>query len=157
MMEDVQIRALRSGPEAVWRVAWRPVGNRAWAAHVGLVGVGAAWLLYTKLYFFLHPKGLTAAPSLFMHLTGRPDPFCGLTRTFAWMWQGDLREAILAYPLGPVVFIATWVVMAVLAYSVVARRTPHVRIRRDVGVALIAVVLLALAANWTAKLLWLGV
>ncbi|HSR25071.1 MAG TPA: DUF2752 domain-containing protein [Candidatus Eisenbacteria bacterium] len=73
-----------------------------------LSALDVAWLLYTRLYFWLHPRGLTAAPSLFMNLTGRPDPLCGLTRTFAWMWRGDLVNAIVVYPLGPLLFAASF-------------------------------------------------
>jgi Protein of unknown function (DUF2752) len=72
------------------------------------------WLLYTRLYFWLRPRGATIAPSLFMHLTGRPDPACGLTRTFAWMWRGDILRAIAVYPLGPAAFVAA---LAVLGYA----------------------------------------
>ena len=73
-----------------------------------------AWFAYTRLYFWLQPRGLTFAPSLFMKLTGRPDPTCGLTRTFAWIWRGDLGHAVVVYPLGPLVFLAA---LALLAYS----------------------------------------
>jgi hypothetical protein len=28
--------------------------------------LGTSWLVYTRLYLWLHPRGLTVAPSLFM-------------------------------------------------------------------------------------------
>src|SRR5712691_3935320 len=59
----------------------------------GLLALALAWLTYTRLYFWLHPRRLTFDPSAFMYLTGKPDPSCGLTRTFAWMWRGDLAHA----------------------------------------------------------------
>ena len=37
----------------------------------------------------------------------KPDPFCGGTRTFAWMWRGDLGRAVAVYPLGPLLFVTT--------------------------------------------------
>src|SRR2546427_7320413 len=84
-------------PPPMWgRIAFAGPSHRASAALV--LAIGVAWLAYTRLYFWLHPRGLTVAPSVFMHLTGRPDPLCGLTRTFAWMWRGGLPPALAAYP-----------------------------------------------------------
>ena len=42
-----------------------------------------------------------------MYVFNKPDPGCGLTRTFAWMWRGDLLHAVAVYPLGPVVVLGT--------------------------------------------------
>src|SRR5437879_3369870 len=136
--------------------AWSQATQTARWTQVGLLATGAAWLAYTKLYFFLHPLGLTVAPSLFMYLTGRPDPFCGLTRTFAWMWRGDLAAAIRVYPLGPIAFVATCVAMGVLAYSAIAGRSFQVVMSRTRRRALLTAALTALAVNWTLKLVWLG-
>ena len=131
---------------------------------LGILGLGGAWLIYTCLSFWLHPRGLTAAPSLFMHVTGHPDPACGLTRTFAWMWRGDLAQALLAYPLGPALFLLSF---ALLAYSgfvlvrgqAVRVRLPAVRVRLPAAARrlLVVGVVVLFALNWTAKLLWLGV
>jgi hypothetical protein len=38
-------------------------------------------MIYTRLCFWLHPRGLTVAPSLFMHLTG-------LNRASTRLWLG---------------------------------------------------------------------
>lgn len=115
-----------------------------------------AWFAYTRAYFFLHPRGLTFDPSLFMWLTGRPDPSCGLTRTFAWMWRGDLGQAVRVYPLGPLAFLAAALLTLYLAISLAMGRRLAVRMPRRVGRALLALVLMAIAANWAAKLIWLG-
>lgn len=117
----------------------------------------AAWLLYTRLYFWLHPKGLTFAPSPLMYLTGRPDPFCGLTRTFAWMWRGDLGRAVAVYPLGPLAFGASFLVLTYAAAVLVSGRGIRLEVPRALPQALVAATLLvALALNWAAKLIWLG-
>ena len=58
-----------------------------------LLGVLVPWLAYTRLYFFLHPLGLTFDGGFFMWYLHKPDPFCGGTRTFAWMWRGELGNA----------------------------------------------------------------
>jgi len=119
---------------------------------VGLI----AWFAYTRLYFFLHPRGLTFSLSPFMYLTGRPDPACGLTRTFAWMWRGDLGQAVLVYPLGPLVFVLSLGLAAYLAFALVTGRRLRIVLPRQVWLGLIAISVAAVAVNWTAKLIWLG-
>ena len=116
-----------------------------------------AWFAYTKLYFFLHPLGLTLAPSLFMHLTGKPDPACGLTRTFAWMWRGDVGHAVAVYPLGPLAFLLAAGLVANLVMGVAGGRQLRLTLPRQVWRTIIAVAVVALALNWAAKLIWLGV
>jgi hypothetical protein len=121
------------------------------------LGLGLPWMAYTRLYFWLHPRGLTVAPSLFMHLTGRPDPLCGLTRTFAWMWRGDLMRAMLAYPLGPVLFLLSFPLLAYAGFVLVRGQAVRVRLPVTMGRAMVAVVVLLFALNWASKLLWLGI
>jgi hypothetical protein len=116
-----------------------------------------AWLAYTRMYFVLHPLGLTFAPSLFMRLTGRPDPACGLTRTFAWMWRGDLLAALRVYPIGPLLFLLAF---AQLADSMVALLTGwrfQLARLRPYRRPLIAFGIVTLAINWILKLVWLGI
>ncbi|MHB8508038.1 MAG: DUF2752 domain-containing protein [Candidatus Dormibacteria bacterium] len=124
-----------------------------------LLAIALPWFAYTKLYFFLHPRGLTFAPSLFMHLTGRPDPACGLTRTFAWMWRGNLFEALRAYPLGPILFVLLVASVADAAVVVVRGRGlwPRLSLSAPQRRTLLAVTVTAFALNWAAKLLYLGI
>lgn len=114
------------------------------------------WLAYTKLYFVLHPAHLTFDPSLFMYLTGKPDPTCGLTRTFAWMWRGDLARAVSVYPLGPLIFVGVLGVALGSAFGLATGQ--HVVIQMDSRRRriLIAGAVLAVLLNWIAKLVWLG-
>lgn len=128
--------------------------ERATAA--GLLALAIAWLTYTRLYFWLHPRHLTFDPSLFMYLTGKPDPSCGLTRTFAWMWRGDLARSVAVYPLGPIIFSATFVLAVYWAAVVVTGRTIPIRLSGRVQRAIVIVALGALGLNWAAKLIWLG-
>ena len=115
-----------------------------------------AWLTYTAGYFVLHPRGLTFDPSLFMYLTGKPDPACGLTRTFAWMWRGDVINAVRVYPLGPLLFVATILATANSAASVLVGKTFRVEMsQRAIRISLILVAA-AFAANWASKVIWLG-
>ena len=121
----------------------------------GLLLLGA-WLAYTRMYFVLHPLGLTFDPSLFMRLTGHPDPACGLTRTFAWMWRGDLVRSVAVYPLGPIVFVAMVVLVAYWAAVSCTGRSIRFRLSQRVQRAAVLIVLIAVALNWASKLLWLG-
>ena len=121
-----------------------------------LLAIALPWLVYTRLYFFLQPRHLTYDGSAFMWLFNKPDPSCGLTRTFAWMWRGDLGRAVAVYPVGPLVFVAT---VGLTLYAVVvlfSGRAVHINpspatVRRVLWVGLVA-----LGLNWIAKLAWLG-
>jgi hypothetical protein len=124
--------------------------------HLPIVCLTAAWLLYTRLYFVLHPPHLTFDPSLFMWITGKPDPTCGLTRTFAWMWRGDVGRAVAVYPLGPLVFVLVLALGINSALAFVTRRRVRLVISPSTRRILIIVAVMALLANWTSKLVWLG-
>ena len=145
-------RASRTGPISSWASVDR--GQRL--ALLPALTFLIAWFAYTRAYFFLHPRGLTFDPSLFMYLTGKPDPTCGLTRTFAWTWRGDLVQAVRVYPLCPLVFLIAIALVLCLSIAVLGGRRIPVKLPRRTWSMLAAVSLLALAANWTAKLVWLG-
>jgi Protein of unknown function (DUF2752) len=139
-------------PRAV--VASASSGDR-WLAWT-LLGIALPWLVYTRLYFFLQPRHLTYDGSAFMWLFNKPDPSCGLTRTFAWMWRGDLGRAVAVYPLGPLVFVAT-VALAVYAVVVLlSGRAVHINLSPATVRLVLWVGLVALGLNWIAKLAWLG-
>jgi hypothetical protein len=144
----------------------RPVGEPLLAPRVatgrerrgaaGLLTVGVAWLVYTRLYFLLHPQHLTFDPSLFMYLTGKPDPSCGLTRTFAQMWRLDLGHAVAVYPLGPLLFGTSFLVVAYAAWVVVTGRVATLKLAPAARRAVVVAVVVAFSLNWISKLLWLG-
>lgn len=124
--------------------------------HLVVLLGAVAWLAYTKLYFVLHPAHLTFDPSLFMYLTGKPDPTCGLTRTFAWMWRGDLGRAVGVYPLGPLV-LAGMLAVALNSILVLAiGRQMRLKMDSSTRRRLIAGALALILVNWIAKLAWLG-
>ncbi len=122
----------------------------------GLLALALAWLTYTRLYFWLHPRHLTFDPSAFMYLTGKPDPSCGLTRTFAWMWRGDLARAVAVYPLGPIIFVASFVLVVYWAVIVLSGRSIRLRLSRRTQGGIVIVAVVALSLNWASKLIWLG-
>jgi Protein of unknown function (DUF2752) len=129
-------------------------GNRALA--MTLLGVAVPWLAYTRLYFFLHPRHLTFDGGLWMWIFNKPDPTCGLTRTFAWMWRGDLGHAVAVYPLGPLVFLATFVLASYGLAVLVTGRALQLHIPVVIAHRLVLVGLVLVGLNWIAKLAWLG-
>ena len=74
---------------------------------VAIAGALVAWLAYTKVYFVLHAMHIYAPACPFYYFTGHPCPFCGGTRSFAYMWNGDVADAVRLYPLGPALFVGT--------------------------------------------------
>ena len=121
-----------------------------------LLAIALPWLIYTRLYFFLQPRHLTYDGGAFMWLFNKPDPSCGLTRTFAWMWRGDLGRAVAVYPLGPFVFLAT-VALAVYAVVVLlSGRAARINLSAATVRRVLWVCVVALGFNWIAKLAWLG-
>ena len=91
-----------------------------------------------------------------MYFFNKPDPSCGLTRTFAWMWRGDLLHAVAVYPLGPVVFLGTLVAVGWALGALVFGRAMWLWLSRSQWWALIITLVIALALNWASKLIWLG-
>ena len=121
-----------------------------------LLGLAIPWLIYTRLYFWLQPRHLTVDGGFFMYFFNKPDPSCGLTRTFAWMWRGDLLHAVAVYPLGPVVFLGTLLAVGWALGVLVFGRAVRLWLSRKQWRALIITLVIALALNWASKLIWLG-
>jgi hypothetical protein len=124
--------------------------------HLGILGLTAAWLLYTRFYFVLYPAHLTFDPSLFMWVTGKPDPSCGLTRTFAWIWRGNLGRAVAVYPLGPLLFALVLALGLNSAMALITGRRVRLALSPSTRRIVVLVAAIALLANWISKLVWLG-
>ena len=135
-------------------VARATPGDR-WLA-LTFLGIGIPWLVYTRLYFFLQPRHLTFDGGFFMNYFHRPDPSCGGTRTFAWMWQGDIGRAVAVYPLGPLLFLITVAAVAYGIYVLVGGRALWINPSPAMIRGVLVVSFVALMLNWTAKLVWLG-
>jgi uncharacterized protein DUF2752 len=124
--------------------------------YIGLLGGLLLWLTYTRLYWAMQAAHLAAPPCPFYYLTGHPCPFCGGTRSFAYMWRGDIADAVRLYPLGPLLFAGAIFGTVGLAVGAISGRmlTPRltaVQWRRVwVGVAS------AIAVSWALKVFVLG-
>jgi hypothetical protein len=114
------------------------------------------WLAYTRIYWVLQAAHLSAPPCPFYYVTGHPCPFCGGTRSFAYMWRGDIADAVRLYPLGPVLFAGTIVTAGSLIGGAITGRTwvPQLSHAQWRGVAVGAVA--ALLMSWALKWFVLG-
>jgi hypothetical protein len=134
--------------------------NRAAATErlrdLALLGGLLVWLVYTRMFFVLQAAHLSAPPCPFYYLTGHPCPFCGGTRSFAYMWQGDLTNAVRLFPLGPLFFAGTFVGVAGLVAGAVSGRTWTPSLT-GVQWRLLAIgVTSAVAISWALKVFVLG-
>jgi uncharacterized protein DUF2752 len=123
---------------------------------IGLIGGLLLWLTYTRLYWAMQAAHIAAPPCPFYYLTGHPCPFCGGTRSFAYMWHGDIADAVRLYPLGPVLFAGAILATVGLAVGVVSGRTWTPRLTsmqwRLVWTGLVS----AIAISWALKVFVLG-
>jgi len=114
------------------------------------------WLTYTRMYFLLQAAHLTAPPCPFFYLTGHPCLFCGGTRSFAYMWEGDVADAVRLYPLGPLLFAGTLASVCGLVAGAVTGRTWVPRLTGFQWRLLAIGVVSAVTLSWALKVLVLG-
>jgi len=134
-----------------------PIGiNRAVVADrmrdFAIAAALVVWLVYTRLYWVLQAAHLGAPPCPFYYMTGHPCPFCGGTRSFAYMWRGDVADAVRLYPFGPVLFAGTIVTVGGLVAGAVTGRTWTPRLSaaqwRGVGAGALVALLISWALKW---------
>jgi len=114
------------------------------------------WLVYTRVFWTLQAAHLTMPPCPFYFMTGHPCPFCGGTRSFAFMWQGDIANAVRLYPLGPALFAGTFAGAAALAAGLATGRTWTPRLTGGQWRLLAAGVASLLVLSWALKVFVLG-
>ena len=124
--------------------------------YFGVLAALVLWLAYTRIFFLLQAAHLSAPPCPFYYFTGHPCPFCGGTRSFAYMWQGDMSDSVRLYPLGPALFAGTFVAAAGLAVGAVSGRTWTPRFTRAQWRALAIGATSAVLLSWTLKVFVLG-
>ena len=123
---------------------------------LGLLAGLLLWLLYTRTFFVLKAAHLSAPPCPFFYLTGHPCPFCGGTRSFAYMWEGDFSDAVRLFPLGPLFFAGTFAGVAALAFGAVTGRTWTPRLTSRQWRLLWVGAGSAIALSWALKVFVLG-
>ena len=112
----------------------------------------AAWFTYTRFFWTLRGVHATLPACPFLAVTGHPCPLCGGTRSFAYMWQGDLADAARLYPLGPLLFGGTFFGIGGLAAGLLSGRTLDWRPSPGLRRGLLALAVLVLAVSWALKL-----
>jgi hypothetical protein len=122
----------------------------------GLLAGLLGWLVYTKLFWGLHTAHFVLPPCPFYYLTGHPCPFCGGTRSFAYMWQGDISDAVRLYPLGPAMFLGTIISVGGLASGLVMGRTWTVNLSSMQWKLLTVGFVSVVAVSWALKVFVLG-
>ena len=123
---------------------------------LGLLAGLLLWLVYTRMYFLLQAAHLSAPPCPFFYLTGHPCPFCGGTRSFAYMWQGDFSNAVRLFPLGPLFFTGTFAGAIALALGAVTGRTWTPRLTGTQWRLLAIGAASAIGISWALKVFVLG-
>ncbi len=123
---------------------------------LGLFAALGLWLVYTRLYWAMHAAHLSMPPCPFYYLTGHPCPFCGGTRSFAYMWEGDIADAVRLYPLGPALFAGTVLGMGGLAGGLVTGRTWSPRLTSWQWRLLTIFATSSVLLSWALKVLVLG-
>jgi len=109
-------------------------------------------MVYTRIFWAAYAMHVTAPPCPFLAITHHPCPFCGGTRSFAYMWDGNVARAAALYPLGPPLFFATLVLIPALAVALLVNRDLIVRVPDRLRHASIAAGLAVLGASWALKL-----
>ncbi len=119
-------------------------------------GVLVLWLVYTRVYWVLHAAHLGAPVCPFYYVTGHPCPFCGGTRSFAYMWNGDLSNSVRLYPFGPALFAGTFVAVGAFLTEAVTGRTLKPRFSTEQWKGIAAGVVATVLMSWTLKVFVLG-
>ena len=115
-----------------------------------------AWFAYTRFYFVLHASHVAMPTCPFFALTGHPCPFCGGTRSFAYMWEGDVSDAVRLYPLGPALFVGSLLGTAGLASGAISGRMWSLSLSSFQWRVLSIGAVSALAVSWALKWFVLG-
>ena len=122
----------------------------------GIAALLVLWLVYTRVYWLLHAAHLGAPTCPFYFLTGHPCPFCGGTRSFAYMWDGDIANSVRLYPLGPALFAGTFVAIGGLLTGAISGRTIRPRLTRDQWLGVILGTVVTVLISWSLKVFVLG-
>src|ERR1700716_3726406 len=122
----------------------------------GILGGLALWLVYPRVFWALNAAHVTIPPCPFYYLTGHPCPFCGGTRSFAFMWQGDIANSVRLYPLCSALFAGTVAGVGALAAGLATGRTWAPRLTRAQWILLGIAAASLVTVSWALKVFVLG-
>lgn len=124
--------------------------------NLAIAGALVLWLVYTRVYWILQAAHLGSPVCPFYYITGHPCPFCGGTRSFAYMWRGDLSDAVRLYPLGPALFAGTFATVGGLVAGAISGRTLVPRFTGAQWRGIAAGVIATVVISWALKVFVLG-
>ena len=133
----------------------RAVAGDRWR-DLGIAGALVIWLVYTRFYWALHASHVALPACPFFLITGHPCPFCGGTRSFAYMWEGDMSDAVRLYPLGPALFAGSLLGTLGLASTALTGRTWSLNFTSRQWKILWIGAASAIGVSWLLKLFVLG-
>ncbi|HKF18900.1 MAG TPA: DUF2752 domain-containing protein [Candidatus Dormibacteraeota bacterium] len=136
---SVHVAVVRAGAEARLRNAL-------------VLGGLVLWMVYTRIFWAAQAMHVTVPPCPFLAITHHPCPFCGGTRSFAYMWEGNTARAAALYPLGPLLFFATLAVIPALGVALLIDRDLVIRVPDRLRHGIVAAGLGILGASWALKL-----
>jgi hypothetical protein len=87
-------------------------------------------------------------PCFFHYITSIPCPFCGMTTSFALIVRGDLVQAWLANPWGPLFYLILLVMNIIFAFSFLKKRPVVIELQLSPSCMLIIFLTI-----WSVKLL----
>jgi len=144
-------------PDAVEAPAEKQSINPRLIHAAGAAGVLIALLV--ALWLKPDPRGLGTHEQLmlfpcnFHALTGLPCPFCGMTTAFAHMVRGNVREAVLAQPMGAIGFVATIFVLPLALIGLVTGKDLLGKLMRFPWGRFSKVIVAMFAAAWAFKII----
>ena len=145
-------RTAHQPPEAFSYGATMKPSTRAYGfSRLGLALAAAGVLVWPALASI---SGLNSSICPFLHLTGRPCPFCGLTRSLAALETGRFMDAVIQYPLSPLVFLtaAAAFIVNMLGFIRSGRRRPFFIPPSPIRKNIFPLAVLLFSANWVYRL-----
>jgi hypothetical protein len=82
---------------------------------------GAAVVLLVS-YFYVPGRMMPLSFCMLKNVFGIPCPLCGMTRSFCSLSHGHMTDAVVYHPAGPMLYAATFAVVGIGIYDLLARR-----------------------------------
>ncbi len=123
---------------------------------LGIAAALVVWLVYTRVFWVLQAAHIGSPVCPFYYVTGHPCPFCGGTRSFAYMWRGDLADSVRLYPFGPALFAGTFAAVGALVTGAISGHTLRPRFTSAQWRGIAAGAVVTVLMSWALKVFVLG-